>query len=90
MPSLTISPIVKTTVSVDAGSVAANQSLDVTATVKGLRKGYPVILWAESLTAGFGFSNVHCSAKDTLKFRLENHTASAIDPAAVVYNVIQF
>lgn len=74
---------------IDAGGVGANACLDVTATVKGLVPDYPVTVWAESLTANVGICNAHCSAKDTLKFRLINPTGVAIDPASMTFRVVQ-
>lgn len=76
-------------VTVDPGSVTNATALDVTATVLGLRKGRPVLLWAESLTANIGLSNAHCSAKDQLKFRLLNPTGAPIDPTSQIFRCIQ-
>ncbi len=77
-------------VTIDPGSVGAAVSLDVTATVKGLRKGHPVVVWAASLEADLAICNAHCSANGTLKFRLVNVTALAIDPASQTFTVVQF
>ncbi len=86
----TVGPgVVRAAVTIDAGSVSANATLDVTATVNGLRKGHPVKVWAESLEANLNISNAHCSAANTLKFRLGNHTATPIDPASQVFMVVQ-
>ncbi len=76
-------------VTVDAGSVTNATTLDVTATVTGLKKSRPVLLWAESLTANIGICNAHCSAADTLKFRLINPTGAPIDPASQTYRLVQ-
>ena len=89
-PKMTHTPIVSADVTIDPASVTNATALDVTATVKGLRKGYPVIVWAESLTANIGIGNAHCSAKDTVKFRLLNPTAAPIDPASQTFRVVQF
>lgn len=78
-------------VSINIGSVAANTTLEVTATVKGLRKGRPVVAWTEAaLNAGLVIGNYHASAKDTLKFTVQNTTAGALDPAAMNFSVVQF
>jgi len=76
-------------VTIDPGSVAANVTLDVTATVKGLKKGHPVLVWAPSLEANLNISNAHCSAANTVKFRLGNHTAAPIDPASQAFSIVQ-
>lgn len=89
-PSTVRSPRVASDVTIDPASVTNATTLDVTATVKGLRKGYPVVCWAESLTANISMSNAHCSATDTLKFRLLNPTAAPINPASQTFRVVQF
>lgn len=89
-PNMTIPPRVSADVTINPASVTNATTLDVTATVKGLRKGYPVIVWAEALTANINIGNAHCSATDTLKFRLINPTAAPIDPASQTFRVVQF
>ena len=81
--------IVASDVTIDPGSVGAAAGLDVTATVGGLRTGYPVSVWAESLEADLVICNAHCSAANTLKFRLVNPTAAPIDPASQTFRVVQ-
>lgn len=76
-------------VTINPASLATHVSLDQTATVKGLRKHIPVQLWAEALEAGMVISNVHCSALDTLKFRLTNSTASTVDCASQTFRGVQ-
>jgi hypothetical protein len=76
-------------VAIDAAQIGAAACLDVSATVKGLRPGFPVQVWAESLTANVGICNEHCSAVDTLKFRLVNPTAAPINPASLTFRVVQ-
>jgi hypothetical protein len=78
-------------VSIDIGSVTANTTLDVTATVTGLRVGRPVIAWTEgALNAGLVIGNYHCSAANTLKFTVQNTTGSAVNPSALNFSVVQF
>lgn len=81
--------LVASDVTIDPGSVTNATCLDVTATVKGLRPGVPVVVWAEALTTNVGLCNAHCSAADTLKFRLINPTAAPIDPASQTFRVVQ-
>jgi hypothetical protein len=89
-PRTVVAPRVAKDVTVDAANILAVTANDETVTVKGLVKGAPVIVWAESLTANISISNAHCSAKDTLKFRLLNPTAGAINPASQTFRVVQF
>jgi hypothetical protein len=76
--------------SVSPGFVAAGTTLDIPVTVKGLRKGHPVKVWAPDLEGNLSLSNEHCSDKDTLIFRLLNPTASGITPASQTMYVVQF
>lgn len=88
-PRSTTPPLVAADVTIDPASINAVSTLDQTATVKGLRLHIPVQVWAESLEAGLVICNAHCSAKDTLKFRLLNITASAVDAASQTFRVVQ-
>lgn len=81
---------VATNVSLTPGSVTNAATADLTATVKGLYKGRPVHVWCESLPAGLGITNEHCSALNTLKFRVMNPTISPVDLTTQTYKVIQF
>jgi hypothetical protein len=74
---------------VNPAEVDAAVSLDVTATVAGLKVGYPVRVWAPDLEADLVICNEHCSAADTLTFRLVNVTALAINPASQTMYVVQ-
>jgi hypothetical protein len=76
-------------VTIDPGAVGAAATLDVTATVAGLRVGAPVLVWAASLEDNLSISNAHCSAAGTVKFRLLNPTAASIDPASQTFMVVQ-
>jgi hypothetical protein len=76
-------------VAINAGNVTAATCLDVTATVNGLQPDFPVQVWAESLTTNLGICNAHCSALNTLKFRLVNPTAGAINPDSLTFRVVQ-
>jgi len=78
-------------ITVDAAEIAAQDDLDVTATVAGLRSGHPCIVWAPSLEAQLVLSNAHCSAANTLKFRLTNiDAAAAVNAASQSMYVVQF
>lgn len=86
----TVGPtLVRKDATIDPASVTSATCLDVTATVNGLVKGFPVSVWAESLTANLSISNAHCSAANTLKFRLCNPTVGNIDPASQTFRVVQ-
>jgi hypothetical protein len=74
---------------VNPAQVAAHDSNDETVTVAGLRPGHPVIMWAPSLEDKLVLTNAHCSAKDTLKFRLANEHTAAVDPASQTMYVVQ-
>ena len=77
-------------VTVDIGSIAAGEVEDETVTVKGLRKSAPVHVEFPNLNAGLVPCNEHCSAADTLKFRVYNDTGGAVDPASQEIWVTQF
>ena len=89
-PTMVVSGLVFKDVTVDPANVTTATCLDVTATVKGLKKGHPCKVWAESLTANVAICNEHCSAADTLKFRLCNPTGSDINPASQTFRVVQW
>lgn len=88
-PRTVTAPTVRKDATIDPGNITTVTCLDVTATVNGLTKGVPVAVWAESLTANVGISNAHCSASNTLKFRLCNVTGSDINPASQTFRVVQ-
>jgi hypothetical protein len=76
---------------INPASIGAKDSNDETATVAGLRTGHPVVVWAPDLEDKVSLSNAHCSAANTLKFRLGNHNAdAAVDPASQTMYVVQF
>jgi len=76
----------------DIASITAATSAEQTVTVKGLRIGYPCLVWPTggSFEANANIGAAWCSAKDTLKFRVTNPTAGAIDPASQTFAVVQF
>lgn len=88
-PKTVNNALVHAEVTINPGSVAANTALEVVATVKGLRVGYPVQVWAPSLEANLVLANAHASDLDELTFRLQNTTAGAIDPASQSFFVVQ-
>jgi hypothetical protein len=89
-PKVTFPPIVSSEFTLNPASIPASTSAVQTVTVKGLRIGFPVMVWAASLEANLAISNAYCSAKDTLKFTLTNPTVSAVDPASQAFKVVQF
>lgn len=85
------SGIVFSAFTVNPASIAAQDDLDQTVAIAGLKLGYPVIVWAPSLEAQLVLSNAHCSVAGTLKFRLSNIDASsAVDAASQTMYVVQF
>jgi hypothetical protein len=88
-PSSISHVIVAADVSINAGNITAATCLDVEAEVLGLRPGFPVQVWSEELTANVGIVNAFCSDKDELTIRLLNSTGIDINPAAVVFRVVQ-
>lgn len=89
-PKMVKSGLVTKEFTVDPGNVTAVTGLDVTVSVAGLKKGYPCNVWAPSLEANLAICNAHCSANGTLKFRIVNPTAGAINPASQTMYVVQF
>lgn len=89
-PNTVVAPRVAADVSIDAAEVPTVAGLDVTATVKGLKPGGPVIVWCEELTADLQIGNAHCSDENELTFRLLNPTGSGINPGALTFRVVQF
>jgi len=77
-------------VAIDVANITAATSLEVTATVKGARIGFPVIVWATALEANLLLGAAYCSAKDEVKFRIANPTAGDVNPASHSYFFVQF
>lgn len=88
-PKMVNPGVVFAEVTINPPSVAANTALEVTQTINGLRVGYPVLVWAPNLEANLILANAHCSAANTLKFRILNTTGEAIDPASQPFYVVQ-
>ena len=89
-PKTTFAPLVAADVTINAAEVTNATTLAVTATVKGLRVGYPVLVWGPSLEADLVITNAYASAKDELTFSLGNISAAPINPASQVFKVVQF
>lgn len=89
-PKMVRSGLVFEAFTIDIASIAAVTSPEQTVTINGLQKGYPVIVWAPSLEANLNLGNAYCSAANTLKFRVTNPTAGAIDPASQTMYCVQF
>ncbi len=91
-PKATFNAVVFSEFTLNAASIAAATSAEQSVTVAGLRKGYPCIVWPSggSFEANLNIGQAWCSAKDTLKFRITNPTASPIDPASQTDCVVQF
>lgn len=68
---------------VDLASIAANTETDVTFTIAGVETGDHVTAHPLGmLPAGLGVTGVGVTATDTVKVRVRNMTATAIDPPA--------
>jgi hypothetical protein len=68
----------------DIAEVGAAACLDVTVTVPSqCVPGDFVIVNLPALTANLNVGNAHVSAAGTVKFRITNPTAGAIDPASM-------
>jgi hypothetical protein len=95
-PKSSINPVVSVEFTYNPASVAAATAADISLTsstdsaIGQLRTGYPVILWAPSLEAGLTISDARCDSAGTLKFRLANVTAAAVDPASQSFRLVQF
>ncbi len=80
----------KKTVTIDAGSVAANTSEEEDFIVAGLSVGDFVAVNKPTLDAGLAVGNARVSATDTLSLTFINSTAGAIDPGSEDYEVFVF
>lgn len=73
----------KSTVSVDLASIAAGATAEATVTVTGAAAGDAVIANPPAtIAAGLGVVGAYVSAANTVKLRVHNSTAGAIDEAA--------
>jgi hypothetical protein len=79
------------TVTIDFGSVSANNTGTQTATITGAATGDVVLLNIPSgLEAGLVLAGCYVSAADTITVRLANVTGSPIDPASASYRYIWY
>ena len=77
-------------VTIDFPSIAGGATATSSQTVAGARTGAAVTVTSTAApTAGLVFDG-YVSADDTVIVRATNVTASAIDPASAVYNVVVF
>ena len=84
-------PVLTAEVTIDPGAVTNATGLDITATVNGLRKGHPVVVWATALEDNLTICNAHASAANTLKFRLLNPSAArCLQPLRVWLRILFF
>lgn len=86
----TITKILKGTVSVDPGSIAAGASADVAVTITGAATGDVVVMNppAAGLTADLLIAGVRVSAADTVSIRLSNQSAAPIDELAGTWSYL--
>lgn len=70
----------------DFGSVAAETTAELTATVQGVRPGMVALANAASAEAGLVVS-AYVSDNDEVTVRVANVTAGAIDPASQSFNI---
>jgi hypothetical protein len=81
--------IFRRTVSVDPPSIAAGAASNVDVTVRGVAVGDDVIaIPPDTLEAGLVLQGATVSAADTVRLRLYNPTAAAIDGAARTWTLI--
>ena len=85
----TVPVVAKAEVTNDPASIAANAAAVITLTVPGVKPGFPVQVWCETLDAALSIGNAFCSAANTVKFTLSNNSGSAVDQASSVFKVIQ-
>lgn len=79
--------LIKSTQSIDVGSIAANSELDVTVTVTNASTSNSAIFVSPvaDIEAGIVIAWARVSAANTVKIRFRNTTGSPIDPAAINY-----
>ena len=79
---------------VDVGSIAASAVVEATATfAAGLldpANDLVVVLAPAALETGLQIGSAYVASATTVKFRLANHTAGAIDPASRAYQLLVF
>ena len=79
---------------VDVGSVGSNLAVEATATfAAGLldaANDLAVALAPAALEAGLQIGSAYVASATTIKFRVSNHTAAAVDPASRTYQFLVF
>lgn len=75
-------------VDIDPGTVGANTTKEVTATLQGLTTGTAVTVAKPTHSVGLGIVNARVSAKDTLAVTFMNTTAAGISPGSETYRVL--
>lgn len=91
MQRVAITPSLLAAVTVDPGEVDAADTLDVDLTVaQSLPEQFFFVQATEDLEAGLVIGAAWCATPGTVTFRLANVTATPIDPAEQVFNVMAF
>lgn len=81
--TVALTQIMSGTVSVNPASIAAASTGDTTVTITGVASGDVVVMNPpDALEAGLAFGGCWVSAADSVKVRLVNPTAGAVDGAA--------
>ena len=75
-------------VTINPGSIAANDELDETYTVTGLSTNDIVTINPPAMNVGLGIMYARVSATDTLQIRWRNFTGSPINPASGTYRIL--
>lgn len=75
-------------VTIDIGNIVAPGSLEVTATVNGLRTDMIPFIAASALNAGLYITGAKISANNTLKFLVQNASGADVNPSSMSFNVI--
>ena len=80
------------TVTLDIASIGASQEVEQTITVTGVAVGDIVIVAGPDagLSVAVAITAAYVSAADTVKFRVVNPTAGALDPASASFRYLWF
>jgi hypothetical protein len=75
-------------VTIDLPSIDANDTVDVTAAVVGLRSDMVLLCIEEDLDDGLAVVRVRASDVDELELRIMNATGGAINPGSQVFTIV--
>jgi hypothetical protein len=84
--------IIAGTFTLDVASIGASQEAEQTQTITGVAVGDLVIVVGPDagLSVAVAITAAYVSATDTVKFRIVNPTAGALDPASAVFRYYWF